>query len=84
VEFDEAHKWSVAGFGGQEFEVVAGEVALELTARAKTHAWRAKVGFVSFLNPEDEVAVLGHVGFFDHFIGHFNTRLRRVTLTAHR
>jgi hypothetical protein len=84
AEVDEARTWSVAGFGGQEVAVVLAEVELELGSRAKTHRWRTKVGLVDFPNPEDETAVLGHVGFFDHFTAHFNTRRRQLTINPHR
>lgn len=30
-------------------------------------SWPAKVGFASFAQPEDEVAILGHAGFLDFF-----------------
>ena len=55
-----------------------------LASRGTVHHWRAKVGLVDFANPDEETAVLGHVGFFDHFTGHFNTRRRRLTINPYR
>ena len=81
---DETQSWSVAGFGGQQVDVVLAEVEFELVSRRNGHRWRAKVGLVDFPNPEDEAAVLGHVGFFDQFTAHFNTRRRQVTIHPYR
>jgi len=74
----------VSGFSGQEVGVVLAEVMFALASRGTVHHWRAKVGLVDFANPDEETAVLGHVGFFDHFTGHFNTRRRRLTINPYR
>jgi hypothetical protein len=84
AQIDEGQVWSIVGFGGQEVGVVLAKVEFELASRRKVHRWRAKVGLVSFASPDDETAVLGHVGFFDHFTAHFNSRRRQITINPHR
>jgi hypothetical protein len=83
---DGSAAWRVGGVGGQEIDVRLGEVDLdlELARRGRVQRWRAKVGFVAFTRPEDEVAILGHCGFFDHFAAHFNSRRRIMTITPYR
>ncbi len=81
---DESIEWRIGGVGGQEIDVRLGDVELELARHARVRRWRTKIGFVAFASPEDEVAILGHSGFFDHFAAHFNTRDRITTITPYR
>jgi hypothetical protein len=81
---EESQKSTIEAFGGHAIEEFPGEVEFELAFRRKTKRWRAKVGFVAFLDPINELAVLGHVGFFDHFIVQFDTRGRQMTVTPYK
>ncbi len=81
---DEAVTWTVTGVGGQHVGVTLARVELALVSSRTVYRWRAAVGLVDFSNPDDEVAVLGHVGFFDQFTAHFNTRRRQVTVNPYR
>ena len=64
---DPTQSWSTEGIGGQAVPVVLGEVTLELSDGSRTFRWLAKVGFVDFADPKDEIALLGHAGCLDYF-----------------
>ena len=64
---DPAQTWRVAGLGGQALDCVLGDVKLEVTDGTHAFRWPAKIGFVDFLHPRDEVIVVGHAGCLDLF-----------------
>jgi hypothetical protein len=80
ARMDESQGWSVEGFGGQELQVVPGAVELALSYRQERYRWEVIVGFVAFSSPTNETAVLGHIGFFEHFTVKFDTRKRQMTI----
>jgi hypothetical protein len=59
--------WKIEGIGGQALTVAPGDVVLEVTDGKQTFRWPAKVGFVDFADPRDEVVLVGHAGFLDYF-----------------
>jgi hypothetical protein len=63
---------SIVGIDGGTTVVRYGTVDLELPG----YRWSARVGFHARFN-----AILGHVGFLDHFTATFNARRRHLTLT---
>ena len=81
---DDSQRWSVGAFGGEQMQAVLGEVQFAIRTPRKLYRWNAGVGFISFSNPEHEVAVLGQIGFFDHFVVSFNSRRRHLTLTPYK
>jgi hypothetical protein len=60
-----------------EHEVWLGALDLELRSRRTTHRWSARVGFVPRV---DSLALLGHMGFLDHFSVTFDGLRKCVTL----
>jgi hypothetical protein len=64
---DATQTWKMEGIGGQAVSVVLGDVVLEVTDGKQTFRWPAKVGFVDFADPTDEVVLVGHTGFLDFF-----------------
>jgi hypothetical protein len=81
ASLDASQRWNVAVLGGQTFEATLGEVGFELGGPARAFRWRAKIGFISFPSPEQEVVVLGHLGFLEYFKASFNYEANRITLT---
>ncbi len=73
ADMDERHGAYGHGVGGYDFLIIPGKVELELTDDTKTYSWVTTVGFVSFDNSENEVAVLGHGGGLDHLIVTFDS-----------
>ena len=70
----------VEGFGGQSLTVMPGDVNFTLSDGHQRFRWEAQVGFVQFQNPHDEVAVLGHSGFFEFFAATFDSSARQLSL----
>jgi hypothetical protein len=64
---DPTQSWTIEGIGGHALPVILGEVTLELVGSNHTFRWLAKVGFIDFPDPQDEVFVLGHAGCLDFF-----------------
>jgi hypothetical protein len=46
--------------------VGVGKVELELRQGDNAVRWNATVGFTPIINGQDELAILGHAGFFNH------------------
>lgn len=69
-----------SGIAGQEVEVALAVVELELAQGRTVYQWSAKVGFVAFATPEDEVAVMGHAGSLHHFVARFHGRRHELEL----
>ena len=77
---DLTQTWHAEGIGGQAIPVILGEVEFELTDGKQTFRWTAKVGFVDFADPKDEITVLGHAGFLDYFRTTFDGHLRTLEI----
>lgn len=58
-------------------DVLLGSLDLELRSGPSSHQWSAQVGFVP---RADNLALLGHAGFLDHFAVTFDGLRKRVTL----
>ena len=59
---DDSVTWLMGGIGGQEVHASPGDVQLELMSPGQSYRWTVTVAFVSFSDPADEQAILGHVG----------------------
>ena len=64
---DPSQSWTIEGIGGHALPVILGEVTLELVGSNQIFRWLAKVGFIDFADPQDEVLVIGHAGCLDFF-----------------
>ena len=64
---DKSQTWKAEGLGGHSVPIILGEVMFEVTDGSQTLRWPAKVGFVDFSDPQDEVALVGHAGCLDYF-----------------
>jgi hypothetical protein len=60
-------------------DVLVGSLDLELRSARLKYRWSARVGFVS---RADNIALLGHAGFLDHFSATFDGLRKCVTLKA--
>jgi hypothetical protein len=80
AKIDPTQSWQVEGIGGQVVAVILGEVDFELTDGKQTFRWSAKIGFVDFADPKDEVTVLGHAGFLDYFRVIFDGHRRKLEI----
>jgi Aspartyl protease len=60
-------------------EVLLGELDLELRTGSSRYQWSARIGFVL---RADNIALLGHAGFLDHFSATFDGLSKRVTLKS--
>lgn len=58
-------------------EIWLGALDVELRSGRTSYRWSARVGFIPRI---DNVALLGHLGFLDHFSAPFDGRRKRVTL----
>jgi len=67
-------------FGGQSIRAVPAHVDLQISDGRQVFKWTAKVGFVEFVQAEDEVAVLGHGGCLEYFRATFDGDRREVEL----
>ena len=69
------------GFGSHtvsgSVDVLIGSLDIELRSKRAKARWSAQVGFVP---RADNIALLGHVGFLDHFSATFDGLRKRVTL----
>lgn len=72
VSIDDDRGWQVGGFGGQTVNVAPADVTLQLGYAGQSFEWDVTVGFVDFAQPEDEITLLGHVGFLDFFRATFD------------
>jgi hypothetical protein len=79
---DDNQKSNVTGFGAQRVPVAPGDVELELSDGQDAYRWPATVSFVSFADPNDEIAVLGHAGFLEFFTATFDGGARTLELVA--
>jgi hypothetical protein len=70
------------GIAGQQLEVVAGTVQLELVGDDESFGWPATIGFAHFESPDDEYAILGHAGCLNLFTLTFDAEKREVTITT--
>jgi hypothetical protein len=61
-----------SGVGGDLLELIPGDVEFELLTGEESYRWQARVGFARFENPEDECAILGHIGALELFIATFD------------
>jgi hypothetical protein len=78
---DPGQSWAIEEIGGgQPLTVILGEVTLELVGNNQTFRWQAKIGFIDFADPLDEVSVLGHAGFIDYFRVTCDGNLREVEI----
>lgn len=68
------------GLGGKELPVALGAVELEVQLSKRIYRWQTEVGFVDFAQSEQEVAVLGHEGFLEHFVATFHGKKRQLDL----
>jgi hypothetical protein len=69
---DDSMTWPMGGIAGQEVHASPGEVELELTSLGQSCRWTVTVAFVSFSDPADEQAILGHVGCLAFFRATFD------------
>lgn len=72
--------WTMGGLAGQTVEATLGDVQFEVGQRRTIYQWKARVGFVSFPTPEDEVAILGHAGFLNFFTASFDSVKRELKM----
>ena len=61
-----------SGVGGDLLELIPGDVEFELLSGQESYRWQVRVGFARFENPEDECAILGHVGGLEMFTANFD------------
>ncbi len=64
---DDSIRWPLGGIAGQEIHASPGEVELKLMGPDRSYRWTVTVAFVSFPDPADEQAILGHAGFLASF-----------------
>ena len=69
-----------SGVGGDLLELVPGDLKFELVSGEESYRWQIRVGFARFENPEDECALLGHVGALELFTATFDGENHRGTL----
>lgn len=79
---DETVPLPVTGIGGQTLQGFSGDIHIEVRQGAELYRWRQRVRFASFARPEDEITILGHVGFLNYFTATFNGKKREITLKA--
>jgi hypothetical protein len=84
VQFDEDASLPVGGIAGQTVDAVLGELIMEVTTGKRRYRWKQFVRFADFSRPEDEIAVLGHIGFLNYFTTTFNGQGRPVTLKPNK
>ena len=82
AKIDGSRNWIIQGIGGQVLTVTLGEVSLEITDGRQTFRWPTKVGLVDYADPNDEVVLVGHAGFFDYFRVTFDGHLRTLEMEA--
>lgn len=80
VAVDDSHAMQAAGVGGQLIDLLPGAVELEITNGSESYKWRSFVGFARFQDPEDECAILGHVGALEYFTATFDGEVHRLSL----
>jgi hypothetical protein len=71
-----------SGVGGQELELIPGDVNFELRGSGETYSWPIRVGFARFDDPEDECAILGNIGALEYFTATFDANARYGSLVA--
>lgn len=69
-----------SGVGGHLLELIPGDVEFELVSGEDSYRWQVRVGFARFENPEDECAILGHVGALELFTATFDGENHRGAL----
>jgi predicted aspartyl protease len=72
----------VTGVGGEQFSVDVGKMQFELIQGEEQMRWTAAVGLMSLEDGDDDIAVLGHAGFFENFLATFDGKQREVELHA--
>jgi hypothetical protein len=80
VGIDNANKLQAAGVGGHLIDLLPGSVELEVTNGPESYKWRTIVGFARFEDPDDECAILGHVGALEYFTATFDGEAHQMTL----
>jgi aspartyl protease len=80
VTTDDANTIQAAGVGGQLIDLLPGAVELEITDGSESYKWRTVVGFARFENPDDECAILGHVGALEYFTATFDGEAHQLSL----
>lgn len=80
IAFDEEQAAWVTSYGGHRMSAAPADVRLQLSRDGQAFHWSAKVGFVKFENPENEVALLGHTGCLNYFHASFDGEAHEVEL----
>ncbi len=82
AEIDDTAQSRVTGISGHQVAVAPGTVEIEITDGQETYRWSTQVSFISFYDPNDEVAVLGHRGCLDFLTATFDGNRRTLDLVA--
>ena len=80
VAIDDANTLQAAGVGGHLIDLLPGSVELEVTNGSESYKWRTVVGFARFEEPDDECAILGHVGALEYFTATFDGESHQLSL----
>ena len=80
VAIDDSNPLQAAGVGGHLIDLFPGSVELEVTNGSDSYKWRSVVGFARFEDPDDECAILGHVGALEFFVATFDGEAHQLTL----
>lgn len=80
AEMDEAESVSLEGIGGHMVQAVLGTVEIEIGVGKSLTRWQQRARFVPS-SLDDEVPILGHVGFLQYFATLFDGKRHQMTLT---
>lgn len=80
VNIDQGPTAIVGGFAGGEADLTFQKISLQIGHSTDTIQWNAKVGFIDFENPEDEIAILGHIGCLEFLRATFDGEKSEVEL----
>ncbi len=72
ISLDDADQVVASGFAGDELPISLATVDLHVSHDGQSFQWSAIVGFAPFKQPEDELAILGHIGCLDYFRATFD------------
>lgn len=84
IQVDDQRRNRAGGITGQHLELLAGQVELEIIGSDQSFRWSGPVSFAKFESPDDECAILGHVGTLRYFTATFDGERQQGTLTPNR
>jgi hypothetical protein len=82
IQLDHNRATTASGVGGHTVRLVPGRVTLELAQGAERYRWSSTVAFLESDELNDEVSLLGFLGFLEFFTATFDSESYEINLTA--